>query len=353
MVLIGDLSSDATKNVQRRSTLEKIAYSGNLGRARTAELHRMLYENGPGNGTMLSLPFDQLIEHGVGHTLMWERSADPEAVIELGNRGNFSAIAMPYGLAEKYQNRIRTSLPLIVKVDGHFSVGDKVRYPRHSSLASVEKAVEAGANAIGFTFYFGGEETEQDAERCSRIVEEAHRFGKPVFMWAYARGPMPKEMGADSLFWCAQAVAAGENMGVDVIKQKFPAPAKDKTTYTTGIESFKSSMPRLDELLRLEPEDPNNVPYELNVKRLSFMAQMAPNTILIISGGPKIDDPKKELIETTRIVMDAGCEGRIVGRNMWGIPINKALDLNREVADLMSDEKYRRILKEPRFTGEY
>ena len=77
-------------------------------------------------------------------------------------------------------------MPLLVKVDGHFLVGKDVHYDRHSNMSSVERAVKAGANAIGFTFYFGGKETEQDVERVSRIIEDSHGFGKPVFMWAYA-----------------------------------------------------------------------------------------------------------------------------------------------------------------------
>ena len=95
------------KNVQKRPTLETIASEGNLGRPRMAELYRMFYVNGPGHGTMLSLPFDQLVEHGVGHTFKWARSADPRAIIELGNRGCFSALALSIGQAEKYQNLIR------------------------------------------------------------------------------------------------------------------------------------------------------------------------------------------------------------------------------------------------------
>lgn len=365
MVLIKNLSSDAKTNVAKRPTLEKIAYEGNLGRPRTAELYNMFYMHGPGNGTMLSLPFDQLVEHGVGHTLKWERSADPRAVIELANRGCFSALALSIGQAEKYQNLIKPDLPLIVKVDGHFLVGKDVPYPRHSTMSSVERAVKAGANAIGFTFYIGGEETEQDVERCAKIVERAHKHGKPVFTWAYARGPLPEKMGADSLYWCAQGISAGESLGVDVVKQKFPMPAKNIDEYRKNLSVvddiitkqkkgyFYSKMPEVNQLLKLEPENLENVPYELHVKRVSFLQAVAPNTLKIISGGPKSKDPEKDLIETTRAVMDSGCEGRIIGRNLWGRPIEETLELNRKLIDVMKNKQYHRKLTEPRFTGEY
>jgi class I fructose-bisphosphate aldolase len=325
-----------------------------------AELYSMFYAHGPGHGTMLSLPFDQLVEHGVGHTLKWERSGDPRAVIELANRGNFSAIALSIGQAEKYQNLIRPDIPLIVKVDGHFLVGKEVPYARHSMMSTVERAVTAGANAIGFTFYIGGEETQEDVERVAEIVDVSHQLQKPVFMWAYARGPLPDAMGADSLYWCAQGISAGESLGVDVVKQKYPAPAKDRAKYTDCLSSssgkkgyFHSKMPEVDALLELEPEDATNVPAELEVRRLNFMARVAPNTLKIMSGGPRAVDPQKDLVETTVKVMDSGNEGRIVGRNLWGRPIEEALELTQQIVGVMRQEKYERKLTEPRFTGEY
>lgn len=360
MVLIKDLSSDAKTNVARRPTLERIAYEGNIGRAKMAELYNMFYTHGPGNGTMLSLPFDQLVEHGVGHMLKWERCADPRAVIELANRGCFSALALSIGQAEKYQNLIKPDLPLIVKVDGHFLIGKEVPYARHSTMSTVERAVKAGANAIGLTFYIGGEETEQDAERCAKITDIAHQSGKPVFMWAYARGPLPEKMGEDSLYWCAQGISAGESLGVDVVKQKFPMPAKNIEEYKKNLSEIEgkkgylqSKMPEVNELLKLEPENPKDVPHELHVRRLNFMSEVAPNTLKIISGGPESKDPEKELTETTKAVMDAGCEGRIVGRNLWGIPIEKALELNKKLVEFMRQPVYERKLTEPRFTKKY
>jgi len=106
MVLINELGTNAGVNVPCRPTLERIGREGCMGRGRFSELYNMLYKNGPGNGTMLSLPFDQLVEHGVGHMFKWKDAADPRAVIELANSGYFSAIALSIGQAEKYQGLI-------------------------------------------------------------------------------------------------------------------------------------------------------------------------------------------------------------------------------------------------------
>lgn len=356
-MLIKDLSTDVKVNVAKRPSLERIAYEGAITRPRITELYSMFYKHGPGNGLMLSLPFDQLIEHGIGHMLKWERAADTKSVIELANRCDFSALALSIGQAEKYQNLIRPDLPLIVKVDGHFLIGKDVPYPRHSNLSSVERAVEAGANAIGLTFYLGGEETERDAERCSRIVEKAHKFGKPVFAWMYTRGPLPEAMGEDSLYWCSQGISAGESIGADVVKQKFPMPARNFQEYKKNlIEQDKkkgylfSKMPEVSELLKLEPEN-GEIDEEMHVKRLSFLAGVAPNTLKIISGGPKAEG--EGLLRVLKMIIDAGLEGQIIGRNLWGRPIDEAVPLYNQMIDLMRNPVYARVLNEPRFTGKY
>ena len=55
-----------------------------------------------------------------------------------------------------------------------------------------------------------------------------------------------------------------------------------------------------------------------------------------------MDDPKKDLIKTTDAVVSFGCEGRIVGRQLWGRPIQKMLDLNRQIIDVMRKPEYHR-----------
>ena len=362
MVLIKDISSDAAINVARRATLEKIAHDAGFGRARFSELYRMLYVHGPANGTMLNLPFDQLVEHGVGHMFAWERAADPRAVIELANRGNFSALALSIGQAEKYQNLIRPDIPLIVKVDGHFLVGKEVPYERHSNMATVERALRAGANAIGFTCYFGSKETKRDVERCAEITDLAHQHGKPVVAWMYARGPLAEKMGEDSLYWCAQAVSAGESLGVDIVKQKVCAAAKNRSEYARALSEtvedgkkakgyFYSKAPDVNKLLELEPEAQEAWTQELQVKRLAYQNSVAPASFQINSGGLK--GAAEGVLKTLKAVMDAGMEGQIVGRNLWGRPIEEALELNKQMIEFMRSPVYKRELTEPRFTGHY
>jgi DhnA family fructose-bisphosphate aldolase class Ia len=62
----------------------------------------MFYVNGPGRGKFLGLPFDQRVEHGAGHMAKWERSAEPDAVIELANEGEVSVLVLPLREAKKF-----------------------------------------------------------------------------------------------------------------------------------------------------------------------------------------------------------------------------------------------------------
>jgi len=66
-------------------------------------------------------------------------------------------------------------------------------------------------------------------------------------------------------------------------------------------------------------------------------------TFVIFSGGPKITGKAKIALEnSTEIIMEAGGEGRIIGRNLWGVPIEDGLEYTDAIKEVMRNEKYRR-----------
>ena len=133
-----NLRIDVEKNVAVRPRIEKMQF---LEPGVEANLYRMLYTHGPGNGTALFLPFDQKSsEHGPGHEFLWEKeeheyfpfcaetinargkgSADIRAVAELVNRGNFSGYVLHPGNVRQFKHLFRPDIPLIYKIDGHMS----------------------------------------------------------------------------------------------------------------------------------------------------------------------------------------------------------------------------------------
>ena len=56
----------------------------------------MLYEYGPGNGTLLLLPIDQGMEHGPVDFFDNPDSIDPDYEYRLAIEGNYSGIALHY-----------------------------------------------------------------------------------------------------------------------------------------------------------------------------------------------------------------------------------------------------------------
>jgi len=335
-----------------------------LSGAIAEKLHEMLYEHGPANGTFLGLPFDQLVEHGAVHEFKWERAAKPASVIELGNTGPFSALVLSIGQAQKYQHDIE--IPLIVKLDGHFYTGkaNDANYPRHTMFGSVDEAVELGADAIGLTFYLGSQETGADVERTGKIREEAHQAGLPLVLWSYPRGPAPSATKADSLLWCHYAVSAAESLGADIVKTKFPSVVdpKHRDAYDDFIKGeYSGKIAEAMRYLDYEPPREQLAQYqaqlkegekanydsllskEQHIERAKIVTGAGTRTFVIYSGGPRLTgDAKAALQQTTEVIMEAGGEGRIIGRNFWGIPIEEGLELAEAVAQIMQNEKYAR-----------
>jgi len=346
---------DFAVNIEGRPRLRTLTH---LGRGRIEKLYRMFYENGPGGGTFLSLPFDQLVEHGAAHIFKWEKedvtnvaltgrgAADPRTVIELANKGNFSAIVLHPGIVDKYQNLLRLDVPLIYKIDGHMSLPQNP--PISSTIGSVKDAARLGASAVGMSFYPGSENTREDMLRIGRIIRETHKLGMPAVIWSYARGPGVDEVGADSLYWVHYACVVAESLGADIIKTKFPAPIKEekREKYFNYLKEVAKKTPEVEKYIELEPEKGKELTEEEHTYRMKLVVDAVPRTFVVVSGGPKIrGDPKKELTYITRIVMNAGAEGRIIGRNFWGVPVNEGLEYVNTVAKIMKEPQYRRPFK--------
>ena len=296
-----------------------------------------------------------MVEHGAAHTFKWEKedvvnvaitgrgAADPRTVIELANKGNFSAIVLHPGIVDKYQNILRPDIPLIYKIDGHMTIPQNPPIP--ATIGSVKDALRLGAAAVGMSFYPGSEMTREDMLRIGKIIEEAHLYGMSAVVWAYARGPDVNEVGADSLYWVHYACVVAESLGADVIKTKFPSPVKEekREAYLSYLEKMSKKTPEAEKYIELEPRKGEGLTEEQHTYRMKLVVDAVPRTFVVVSGGPKIrGDPKKELAYITRIVMNAGAEGRIIGRNFWGVPIKKGLEYANAVAKIMKEPHYHR-----------
>src|SRR5438034_10642775 len=107
---------------------------------------RRIYSRGKGNGTLLFLPIDQGLEHGPRDFFANPASIDPNYVWRLAVEGNYSGIAVQYGLAAKYIRDYAGKVPLVLKLNGKTEIpADKS--PLSPLHTSVEEAVRLGADA--------------------------------------------------------------------------------------------------------------------------------------------------------------------------------------------------------------
>src|SRR5881227_4413207 len=86
---------------------EKAAAGPSLGslsvsHGKRVRLWRMLYAHGPRNGTLAVLPLDQGLEHGPADFFPNPAALDTDFQFRLAVEGDYSAIALGIGLAEKY-----------------------------------------------------------------------------------------------------------------------------------------------------------------------------------------------------------------------------------------------------------
>lgn len=375
-----DIEINVADNVDVRPRLEKLRF---LEPGVEANLYRMLYVNGPGNGTALFMPFDQKSsEHGPGHEFLWERdnatteeinirgkgSADMRAIAELVNRGNFSGYVLHPGNVRQFKHLFRPDIPLIYKIDGHISQPQSAGIM--STVGTVEDALRYGASAIGLTIYPGGEHVKADFERAAQIIREAHNAGLVAVVWAYARGSGLDEKAklkdkegefqgvtqADSLYWTHYAVSIASGLlGADIVKTKYPAKVKpdNRRAYDAFIENLAKKNSSMIAYKYLEPKDvQKSLTPDQEIFRASLVVQAAPNSIVIFSGGPKIPgDPTKSLVKQTEVVMKAGAEGGIYGRNIWGLPVDEGLKAAGAINEVISRQEFHRKLTEPRFVG--
>ena len=278
-----------------------------LSPGKKTRLRRLLYDHGPGGGTLLVLPIDQGLEHGPADFFANPASLDPRYQYELARDGNFSAIALHVGLAEKYFSEFAGDVPLILKLNGKTTIPSDAQ--AFSPLTgTVEDAVRLGADAVGYTVYVGSPAQDKDFLQFGEVRRAAERFGMPVIVWAYPRGEaVAKRGGKESLYAVDYAARVALELGADIVKLNYPVASEKDADSPPPYNSLK-----------LSPD-----------AAFRKVVESAGRALVLVSGGEKVGDP--ELLAKARSSMDAGATGIIFGRNLWQRPRDEALKLTREL----------------------
>jgi class I fructose-bisphosphate aldolase len=283
-----------------------------LSPGKRTRLRRLLFEFGPGKGTLLLLPIDQGIEHGPRDFFPNPASKDPEYQFHLAAEAGYSAIACQIGLAEKYYPDYAGQVPLLLKINAKTDVP-----PSDNALsttnASVEDAVRLGADAVGYTLYVGSPRQDEDLNQLKGVREDCDRYGMPLVIWAYPRGSAIAQKGGQNSFYAIDyAARLAMEMGADVVKLNLPKadPEKDKDSPAPYNEGGFSQ----EEMVRQ-------------------VVSSAGRSLVVLSGGSRIDDDK--LLDQTRYIMEAGGSGVIYGRNVWQREHSEAMEIIEQIKEIM------------------
>ncbi len=294
------------------SVTEQKSLLATLAPGKRTRLRRLLFEFGPGQGTLLLLPIDQGIEHGPRDFFPNPASKDPEYEFSLAAEAGYSAIACQIGLAEKYYPDYAGQVPLLLKVNGKTDLPPSDE--AFSTInASVEDAVRLGADAVGYTLYVGSPRQDQDLLQLKSVREDCDRFGMPLVVWAYPRGSAVKGKGGqDSFYAIDYAARMAMEMGADVVKLNMPK---------INADTDKDAPAPYNEL---------EVSQEEAVRQV---VESAGRSLVVLSGGSKVDDD--QLLGQTRMIMEAGGSGVIYGRNVWQRERSEAMEIVEQIKEIM------------------
>ena len=297
---------EAGSSTEQKSLLEV------LPPGKRARLHRLLYEFGPGNGTLMLLPIDQGIEHGPRDFFPNPASKDPDYQFRLAAEAGYSALACQIGMAEKYYPDYAGQVPLILKVNGKTDIPSSAQ-ALSTCNASVEDAVRLGADAVGYTLYVGSPRQDEDLVQLRQVREDCDRFGMPLVIWSYPRGEaIDGKGGATSFYAIDYAARLAMEMGADVVKLNMPVinPEKDRDAQPPYNEMEVTA----DEAMRQ-------------------CVESAGRSLVVLSGGSKVDDAT--VLDHTRSIMEAGGSGVIFGRNVWQREWNDALEIIAKIKETL------------------
>ena len=291
---------------QQKSLLET------LSPGKRTRLRRLLFEFGPGNGTLLLLPIDQGIEHGPRDFFPNPASKDPDYQFRLAAEAGYSAIACQIGLATKYYPDYAGQVPLLLKVNGKTDLPPSDE-AFSTTNASVEDAVRLGADAVGYTLYVGSPRQDQDLRQLQTVREDCDRYGMPLVIWAYPRGSAVAAKGGQNSFYAIDyAARMAMEMGADVVKL---------------------NMPKIDADADKDAPAPYNDMDVSQEEAVRQVVESAGRSLVVLSGGSKIDDD--QLLGQTRHIMEAGGSGVIYGRNVWQREWSEALDVIEQIKEIM------------------
>ncbi len=142
---------------------------------------------------------------------------DMTRVISEVSEGGANAIILHKGMVKAGHRRHGRDIGLIVHLSASTALNpdpnDKVL------VCTVEEAVALGADAVSIHINLGAPNESRMLEAAGQISKECTRWGMPLLIMAYARGPGIDGSSPAAVSHC---VRAAEELGADLIKVNYP-----------------------------------------------------------------------------------------------------------------------------------
>jgi class I fructose-bisphosphate aldolase len=277
-----------------------------------------------GTGYLSLLPVDQGVEHSAGASFAPNPDYfDPENIVKLAIEGGCNAVASTYGVLAMVSNRYAHRIPFIVKLNHNELLTYPNRYDQ-VMFATVERAWNLGAVAVGATIYFGSEESSRQIEEVREAFAEAHQRGMACVLWCYLRNNAFKKDGVDyhlAADLTSQANHLGATLGADIIKQK---QAETNGGYT-ALNFGKTHKKVYSELTSDHPID---------FTRYQVAGCYMGRVGMINSGGASGANDLAQAVRTAVINKRAGGTGLISGRKAFQKPMADGIALLNAIQDV-------------------
>jgi class I fructose-bisphosphate aldolase len=283
-----------------------------------------------GTGYVSILPVDQGIEHSAGASFAPNPIYfDPENIVRLAIEGGCNAVASTVGVLGAVSRKYAHKFPLIVKLNHN----QLLTFPNtfdQVEFASVQRAYDMGAAAVGATIYFGSPESNRQIVEISRAFEEAHRLGMATILWCYLRNGGFKVDGTDyhtAADLTAQANHLGVTIQADIIKQKLPENNGGYNALNQNGTAFGKTSKLVYEKLTTD--------HPIDLTRYQVLNCYAGRAGLINSGGASSgESDMAEAVRTAVINKRAGGMGLISGRKAFQRPMDEGIELLNAIQDV-------------------
>lgn len=167
-------------------------------------------------------------------------------------------------------------------------------------ITTVEEGIILHIDCYSIHVNLGGDDNEPYMlQHLGSAVRECNRWGMPLLAMMYARG---------------------KNVPAEPKKPKKDATPSDLETYVAAQKKYLTEIaPHIAHVVRVAAEKGASIiktPYTGDVDSMKIVIKGSLDVPVVIAGGPKTDTDR-ELLETLKGAMDAGCRGASIGRNIF------------------------------------